>query len=160
MRELKTILSGQGYRITNRGTGHWHKTIIVRGPNRRRDTFAYSLVATESIIGRPQMTFDSEHAAQEWLDAHRGEFDVTLYVGPTRQTYRCYKIPLPDGSECWLDESNFPAVGDVEAWTPYERKWPTYFSTGPRFGMFSEEISGDEYERWLQNKFGISEEEL
>lgn len=50
----------------------------------------------------------------------------------------CIKIPLEDGSEAWLAESNFPAQGSEE-WDRLRRLYPDYFRTGP--GFFLESIN-------------------
>ena len=139
MLEKKLIRSGEGARITwNEPVGGWRgyrgHTLVVRVPNSRYNTFRVADAVTEGIQGQPQMTFENERQAQEWLNNHPGFSNWR--VGGTKRDYTCVKIPLEDGSECWLAESNFPTENSPE-WNRLVELYPSYFRTGP--GFFTED---------------------
>lgn len=75
MLEKKIIRPGEGARITfQEYVGGWRgyrsRTLIVRVPSPRYDTFRVASVITEGIQGQPQLTFDSFDAAMAWKHAH------------------------------------------------------------------------------------------
>lgn len=75
MLERKVIRPGEGARITfQEYVGGWRgyrsRTLIVRTPNSRSDTFRVADVVTEGIQGQPQLTFDSREAAIAWKESH------------------------------------------------------------------------------------------
>lgn len=141
MLEKKLIRPGEGARITTqvfRGgwRGYQGHTLVVRLPNSRSNTFRVADVVTQGIQGQPQLTFDSREAAIAWKESHPDYADWT--VGRVNNEYMCIKIPLEDGSEAWLAESNFPEQGSEE-WSRLVRLYPDYFRTGP--GFFLESIN-------------------
>ena len=138
MLEKKLIRSGEGFRLTFQEiVGGWRgyrgHTLVVRLPSRLANTFRVADVVTEGIQGQPQMTFDSHQAAVQWKEAHPEYAEWN--IGATKKDYMCIKIPLWDGSECWLAESNFPPEGS-EKWNDLLRTYPDYFRVGP--GFFTE----------------------
>ena len=140
MLEKKLIRPGEGARITfQEYLGGWRgyrsRTLIVRVPNSRSDKFRVADVATQGIQGQPQLTFDSRNAAIAWREAHPEYADWT--IGRLNREYMCIKIPLEDGSEAWLADSNFPDEGSEE-WDRLVRLYPDYFRNGP--GFFLESI--------------------
>lgn len=145
MLQEKSFESGRAFRLTAEiWVGGWrgskHYTVVVRSPNSRSDTFRPAIVATEGISGQPQMTFETEEQAKTWLNDHRsffGEHFSDWRVGRTKSYYTCYKVPLEDGSECWLSVFQFPSQGSPE-WDRLVRLYPNYFRVGP--GFFTETL--------------------
>ena len=119
MFERKVIHKGQGYRITGiREAIGWRRgtpmTLVVRMPNLRNPVFSVRSVVTEGIQGQPQLTFDSEEAAQQYLNMNPS-LPEYYHVGWTNKDYDCIKIPLvcENGEviDGWLAVSNFPPEG-------------------------------------------------
>lgn len=141
MLERKIIRPGEGARITfQEYVGGWRgyrsRTLIVRVPGPRYDTFRVASVITEGIQGQPQLTFDSRDAAMAWKAAHPEYSEWN--VGRINREYICIKIPLEDGSEAWLAESNFPDEGSQE-WDRLVRLYPDYFTVA-RLGFFESKV--------------------
>ena len=89
-------------------------TLVVRMPRPARPNFEVRQVVTEGIQGQPQLTFDSEEAAQQYLDMNPA-LPEYYHVGWTNKDYDCIKIPLvcENGEvvDGWLAVSNFPQEG-------------------------------------------------
>ena len=138
MMQKKIIKSGQGCRITS----PW-RTLVVRLPNKTNPTFRVSDVATEGIIGQPQLTFDSYDAAKNWLD--NSSYDNRYFhVGYTRKDYTCYKIPLENGTDAWLPISVFPEEGSPK-WKLLCQLFPDYFESEVEPRSFFESLAVDSF---------------
>lgn len=138
MMQKKIIKSGQGCRITS----PW-RTLVVRLPNKTNPTFRVSDVATEGIIGQPQLTFDSYDAAKNWLD--NSSYDNRYFhVGYTRKDYTCYKIPLENGTDAWLPISVFPEEGSPK-WKLLCQLFPEYFESEVEPKSFFESLAVDSF---------------